>query len=146
MANKVSKVNKKALVLAILFGISVSLAQVSQLIKVGKNGVVIWQYPTVNEDGSALTDLAGLELYLFNSGSTPGVDAHIYTTTISDISVTERKVIDLLTSAGVGAGVFAISAIAFDEFGNKSDWAVPVNFQAKVVSPGKVVIEVLKSK
>ena len=73
------------------------------------SAILGWIPPTRNEDGSALTDLAGFRIYW---GSVPG--SYAYSLTINDPGAT-RHVVEGLTS-----GSYSFVATAFDTSGNES--------------------------
>ena len=74
----------------------------------GTNSLMLsWAAPTTNEDGSALTDLAGYKLYY---GNAPGIYSNVIT--VGDYTTAE---IGELVS-----GTYYLTVTAYDIYGNES--------------------------
>ncbi len=73
-----------------------------------------WTAPTQNEDGSALTDLAGYKLYW---GTTPG--------TYTDTAVIENPSITTYTVDGLAPGTYEFVATSINASGVESRYSSP---------------------
>jgi hypothetical protein len=48
-------------------------------------------------------------------------------------------VLALLTNANLPAGIYRVSVLAYDDYGNESDWADSIVIDVKVIKPGKAI-------
>lgn len=101
----------------------------------GANARLVWELPTTNEDGTPLTDLAGIMIKVFNPGDDVDVVAPLTSFTITSPTVTEVKVIDVLTSGGLKNGTYRFAAYAFDLSNNVSQESNVIDEVIKVHPP-----------
>jgi len=81
-----------------------------------------WDPPTINEDGTPLTDLAGYKVYYGNiSGS--------YTKSIDVNNVT------IFTVKNLTDGVWYFAVTAYDTSGNESNYSNEVNKKVDILKP-----------
>ena len=122
-----------------LLAFSATLGQVVGIFKGGKTSKCLWTAPTLNEDGSELTDLAGYELALFNQGAVVDADSPLYMENIADKDTVEFSLVTLLKNSNLeNSGIYTVSIRAYDTYGNRSLWADSITVDVKVVGPGKV--------
>ncbi len=85
----------------------------------GGSALLSWSEPTINEDGSSLTDLSGYKVYY---GTSSGSYSGIYSTSVDVGNVTSSLI------AGLTPGTTYYFAVkAYDTSGNKSVYSEEVS-------------------
>ena len=121
-----------------IFPIAVLLSQVSGLLKTSPKGILAWDPPTVNEDGTPLTDLAGYRLAVsalsadLKAGGVP-----LATFNVADKTATQQDIMGLMGT--LPAGDYRFWALAYDDVGNESAWCDFIEITYDPLKPGKPI-------
>jgi hypothetical protein len=114
----------------------INLILILALSAVGASQKMTWEAPTTNEDGTALTDLAGYEIAISDSG----VNLNDSDIALARIPIQDKTAVEWVgnqLSAGLPSGQYAWWIRAVDEAGNKSEYAGPVILTLKNSRPNK---------
>lgn len=109
---------------ALLLSITVQPAQAANPTK------ITCKAPTTNADGTPLTDLASLKLYL---GKTSG--AYTVTTTAPHTIIGTDEVFLISGITGVTSGTWYVRCTATDTVGNESGYSTEISFAMDTVAP-----------
>lgn len=88
----------------------------------GNNGILGWDAPALNEDGSVCDDLSGrYELGVWLPGADVQSQAPLRLLEVDCLSDCQSRIKDLVS--GLDEGLYAFAARAYDRAGNVSRWS-----------------------
>ena len=118
----------------------VAVAQVVKFFKGGRTSFVSWDASTLNEDGSALTDLASYTVGIFDilEDITVPEPTPLYTTSIV-VGTQSASLLTIMTDSALPVGTYVFAVRAVDEHGNESVWSEFVSIDIKIIRPNQVI-------